>query len=259
MSFDGKVILIVGFNSRVGAVAAQYFSKEKAKLALVSLNEDRFHSVLESIKEIGVKTEPPLFITGDVTKDSKRIIDETVKKYGRLDILFNNAGFTIPASIETLKIEDFDAMMRRNVRGLIELTANALPYLISSRGNVINNACFSNLIPIENFLFYCITKAALDQFTKCAALELKNKNVRINSISPGCIDTEFHHYIGIDRDKEEEEYVNFLELNNIKGPIRCNGSIDCINAIAFLAKENPKFEITGVVIPVDSDISTRSL
>lgn len=258
MSFNGKVILIIGFNSRVGALAAEYFAKEMAKLALVSLNEDRFHSVLESIKEIGVKTEP-LFITGDVTKDSKRIIDETIKKYGRLDILFNNAGFTMPASIQNLKIEDYDSMMARNVRGLIELTSHALPYLISSKGNVINNASFSNFVPIDKLFFYCISKAALDQFTKCAALELKSKQVRVNSISPGVIDTDFHHYIGIDRDKEEVEYVNFLELHNIKGPNRRNGSIDCISAIAFLAKENPTLEITGVVVPVDSNISTRRL
>lgn len=114
MSFEGKTILITGASSGIGAATAKYFAKEGALLALVGRNEEKFENILEKIKEDGVETEP-LVIIADVSIDAERIINETIEKYGSLDILFNNAGFGINGTIDDVKMEDFDAMMNTNV------------------------------------------------------------------------------------------------------------------------------------------------
>lgn len=91
MSFEGKVVLITGASSGIGEACAEYFAKEGALLALVGRNPERSKKVVENIKKSGVKSEP-LLILADISVDSERIITETIEKYGRLDVLINNAG-----------------------------------------------------------------------------------------------------------------------------------------------------------------------
>lgn len=114
MSFEDKVVLITGASSGIGAALADYFAKHGALLALVGRNEKKFEKVLKKIKGSGVSNEP-LVIIADVSVDSERIMTETIDKYGRLNILINNAGFNIRGSIETLKMDDYDAIMSTNV------------------------------------------------------------------------------------------------------------------------------------------------
>lgn len=107
MSFTDKVILITGANAGIGQAAAEYFAKEGAKLALVGRRAEKFERVVTNIKESGVELEP-LIIVADVTTEAERIISETIEKYGRLDVLINNAGFGIYSPLEHLKMEDYD-------------------------------------------------------------------------------------------------------------------------------------------------------
>lgn len=118
MSFVGKVILITGASGGIGRACAEYFAKEGALLSLVGRSAQKFDKVVEHMKLNGVDTEP-LIILADISVDFARIIDETIEKYGRLDILINNAGFSIPGSIDSTKIEDFDSIMATNVRGTV--------------------------------------------------------------------------------------------------------------------------------------------
>lgn len=184
MSFENKVILITGASSGIGAACAEYFAKEGALLALVGRNSGKFESILEKIKESGVEKEP-LVIIADVSADAERIVSETIEKYDHLDILINNAGFGIKDTLESIDLFEFDAMMATNVRGVLELTKLAAPYLIETRGNIINNSSVCGMRAFPQMLGYSITKAALDQLTKCTAMELASKGVRVNSINPG--------------------------------------------------------------------------
>lgn len=127
MSFADKVILITGGNSGIGAACAEFFAKEGAKLALCGRSAEKFETVIGQIKGSGVEMEP-LVILADVSTDAERIIAETIEKYDRLDILINNAGFAIFDSLDTMSMEDYDAMIGTNVRGpgtdFIEPTPN---------------------------------------------------------------------------------------------------------------------------------------
>lgn len=180
MSFENKVVLIVNGELDIGYLAAEYFIAEKAKLAVASTNDDReCKNLLQKIKECGIEMDAFVVINDS---DSKRIIDKTIETFGRLDVLFINAFFAMPASIENLSMRDFDAVLAKNIRNPIELTHFAVPHLSKARGNVIiNNSSALGLIPLENWIYYSISKAALHQFVRCAALELKSRAVRINS------------------------------------------------------------------------------
>lgn len=255
MSFEGKVILITGASSGIGAACAEYFSKEGALLALVGRNADRSRKVVDKIKEIGVEAEP-LVILADISVDSDRIINETIDKYGRLDILINNAAFSIPGTIENTQLDDFDSMMATNVRGTLLLTQLAVPHLIASKGNIINVSSVCGLRSFEGLLGYCMSKAALDQFTRCISLELAGKGVRVNSVNPGVIDTNFHDCLGFDRNGPE--YSAVMDAYAKMHPLgRVGQSEECVNAIAFLAKGNAGF-VTGVTLPIDGGLNVKS-
>lgn len=137
MPFIGKVILITGASSGIGAACAKYFAKKGALLALVARNADKFQNFIENLKKCGVEFEP-MIILADVRVDAGRIVSETVEMYGHLDILINNAGISISGSLENMTMQDYDAMMANNVRGAVELTKYAMPHLIASKGNIIN-------------------------------------------------------------------------------------------------------------------------
>jgi len=252
MSFEGKVVIITGATSGIGAACAEYFAKEGALLALVGRNKENFKKVVAKIKENGVKSEP-LQILADVSLDAERIIKETIAKFNRLDVLINNAGIAIRNTIETIKIEDYDTIMATNVRGVIQLTNFAAPYLIASKGNVVNVSSVAGLRPLAGSLAYCISKAALDHFTRCVAMDLADKGVRVNSVNPGLIVTDFQIRAGMNT----SEYPAFLERIGKSHPVgRVGQSEEVVNAIAFLANENAGF-VTGVILPIDGGLSAK--
>lgn len=255
MSFEGKVILITGGSAGIGAACAEYFAKEGALLAIVGRNAEKFEKVVENIKASGVETEP-LVIVADITVDANRIMSETIDKYGRLDVLINNAGFATAGSIEDMNLADFDSMMATNVRAVIELMQLAVPHLVESKGNVVNVSSISSLMVFEGFLGYCVSKAALDKITKVTAIGLSSKGVRVNGVNLGFVDTDFHFYFGLERGSPE--YNEIMEGIGKKHPIGRLGNFeDCVDAIAYLANEKTSF-VTGACLRVDGGLSTKS-
>lgn len=255
MSFENKVVLITGASSGIGAACAEYFAKEGALLALVGRNAEKFEQLIEKIKENGIEADP-LVILADVTVDTERIITETIAKYERLDILINSAGIGILGSIETTTLDDFDLIFATNIRAVFQLTQLAVPYLIESHGNVVNISSVCGMRPFENFLAYCMSKAAMNQFSDCVAMELASKGVRVNTVNPGFIDTDFHCRGGIERDGDV--YKEIMEMSTHTHPLgRVGQPDDCVNAIAFLAKDSSNY-LTGVILPVDGGKCKKS-
>lgn len=168
-------------------------------------------------------------------------------------MLINNAAFSIPAPVESIKKEDFDAIFATNVWGLIELTQLAIPHLIVTKGNVVNISSVVGIRAFPGLTVYSISKAAVDHFTRCCAMELADKGVRVNSINPAVIDTEFHHAAGL----PEDAVANFLDTYGKLHPIgRVGQSPEVVRAIAFVAHESASF-ITGLILPVDGGLATK--
>lgn len=245
MSLSGKVILVTGASSGIGADAAIHLSKLGANVAIVGRDAAKLHNVAEQI--IAAGSPEPLEIVADVTKDTDTIINNTIQKFGKLDVLVNNAGIARFASETLGTLDIYDSIMNTNVRSVLALTKAAVPHLEQTKGNVINVSSIAGSIVIPGGVAYAMSKAALDHFTQNAAVELAPKGIRVNAINPGAVDTPIFSSIGLD----EEARQKFLEGCKTSYPAGRAGIVeDTSNAIAFLAQDASNF-ITGHLLFVD--------
>lgn len=242
----GKVILITGAAAGIGAATAEHFARLGAALALVDINGERLNELVQ--KNESIFQAKPLIIVADVRKDAQRIIDATVSHFGHLDVLVNNAGTAVPGGIETTTLEQFDDIMNLNVRSVLHLTMIAVPHLLKTKGNIVNVSSAAGLRAAANLLAYCMSKSALDQFTRCVALELAPKGVRVNAVNPGSIITDLHYTFG----RRAESYEEFLAEINSKHPLgRAGTAVEVAAGIAFLANEESASFVTGTTLPID--------
>lgn len=150
-------------------------------------------------------------------------------------------------SIENTNLEQYDRVFNTNVRSVYQLSTLAVPYLIQTKGNIVNVSSVNGIRSFPNVLAYCMSKAAIDQFTRCAALDLAPKQVRVNSVNPGVIITDIHKRSGMSL----KEYEQFLEKCRQTHALGRPGEVEEVaKTIAFLASEDASF-ITGASVPVD--------
>lgn len=182
MNFCGKVVLLTGASSGIGKRAAEMFAKFGASVSLTGRNKENLDMVAN-----GCEGQKPFVVVGDITRpdDNKRILEETIKKYGKLDVLVNNAGIIETGTIENTSLEQYDRVMNTNIKSIYHLTMLAVPHLIKTEGSIVNVSSVNGIRSFPGVLAYNLSKAAVDQFTRCVALELAPKKVRVNSVNPG--------------------------------------------------------------------------
>jgi NAD(P)-dependent dehydrogenase (short-subunit alcohol dehydrogenase family) len=189
------------------------------------------------------------FLAGDITDPEYReeLIKETIQKFGQLDILVNSAGIIAMGSVETTTLDQYDQMMDVNLRSIFHLTQLALPYLKKTHGNIINISSVAGTRSFPGLMSYCISKAGLDQFTRCAALDLAPKKIRMNAINPGVVVTNLHKR----SDMSDEKYQQFLEHSKTTHPIgRVGNPEEIAKLVAYLASDAAGW-ITGVTYSID--------
>lgn len=244
MAFSGKVVLITGASSGIGAATAIHFSQQQALLALTGRNAQNLKAVSEKCK-----FNKPFTITGELTNeaDVKNIIDAVLKHYGKLDVLVNNAGILENGSIENTSLEQYDRVFNINVRSVMHLTMLAVPHLIKTKGNIVNVSSVVGIRSFPGILAYCMSKAAIDQFTRCVALELGSKQVRVNAVNPGVVVTNLHKTSGM----TDEQLKKFFEISKETHALgRPGEASEIAKAIAYLASDDSSF-VTGVTLSVD--------
>ncbi|KAL5284602.1 hypothetical protein ACFFRR_006729 [Megaselia abdita] len=246
MKFSGKVTLITGASSGIGAATAELFAKEGASLALVGRNTENLKKTIEGCYKVNPSAEV-LLITADVTKDVERIVKETVERFGKINVLVNNAGVFAVGGILEADVDMFDSTLNINLRSVYHLTKIAAPHLIATEGNIVNVSSVSGLRSFPGTIAYGISKAALDQFTRCCSLDLAPKNVRVNSVNPGVIATNINKSFGM----ADENYAAYLEHSKGTHAMGRVGHVsEVASTIAFLASDDASF-ITGALVPVD--------
>lgn len=248
MEFKDKVVLITGASSGIGAGAAELFATKGAWLVLVGRNATNLGAVAAKCTPTHGAPEP-LQIVGDVTKeaDAVKIIETTIEKFKRLDVLVNSAGIIERGTIENTTLAQYDSVMNTNVRAIFYLTQLAVPHLVAVKGNIVVVSSVNGIRSFPGVLAYNISKSAVDQFTRCVALELAPKGVRVNSVNPGVIVTDIHRRGGMD----DEAYAKFLEHSKTTHALGRVGDVkETAAAIVFLASDGASF-ITGVQLPVD--------
>lgn len=247
MSLSGKIILITGASSGIGEATALHMAKLGAKLAITGRNSSNLEKVSKACELISKNT--PLVVTGELSneKDVKKIIESTVKYYSSIDVLVNNAGVLETGSILNTSLEQYDRIFNVNVRAVYQLTMLAVPYLIKSKGTIVNVSSVNGVRSFAGVLAYNMSKSALDQMTRCVALELADKGVRVNSVNPGVVITNLQKRGGMD----DATYAKFLEHSKETHALGRPGQPEEVaKAIAFLASDESSFT-TGVNLCVD--------
>ncbi|KAJ8713155.1 hypothetical protein PYW08_008459 [Mythimna loreyi] len=245
--FANKVVIVTGSSAGIGAATVELFAKEGASVAIVGRNEEKLKEVAKRCEQHGAKT---LIIKADVSKEeeAKTIVQKTVDKFGKLDVLVNNAGILRFASIlQPNFLQNYDEVMNTNMRPVILITNLAVPYLTETKGSIINiSSTISVSAKVPGTMSYSISKAAMDQFTRFAAVELAPSGVRVNSVNPGPVATDIVATAGIR--PEELQTVNPANVTLLGRP---SDADEIGDVILFLASDKAK-SVTGSSYVIDN-------
>src|SRR5262245_14866144 len=241
--FSGKVALVTGATSGIGQACAIAFAQAGAKAGCVGR---KIEALQDIEKKIGADV---LTIEADLTETDApaRAVQRAVEVFGGIDVLVNAAGHISNGTIENTSLEAWDDMMNVNVRAVFQLMQKAVPSLIERRGNIVNVSSVTGLRAFPGVLAYCVSKAALDQLTRCASLELAAKGVRVNAVNPGVVVTQIHKRGGMN----DEAYAAFLEHSKTTHPLGRTGRPEEIaDLVLFLASDKASW-ITGATYSID--------
>ena len=244
--FRNRVVLITGATSGIGQATALRFAEAGAMVAAIGRKEDALLDTAKKIEELGGRAVP---LKADLAIDTEaaRVVGETVRHYGAIDVLVNAAGHISSGTIEDTTPAAWDAMLDINLRAVFRLIQEALANIIERRGNIVNVSSVTGLRAFPGVLAYCVSKAALDQLTRCAALELASKGVRVNAVNPGVVVTEIHKRGGMG----EDQYAQFLERSKQTHPLgRVGQATEVAELIYFLASDRAAW-ITGATYSID--------
>ena len=244
--FEGRAALVTGATSGIGRATALRFAEAGARVALVGRSPDALREVAGQVAERGgAAVEVPADVTDD--GEARRAVAEAVENLGGLDVLVNAAGIIGNGTIEDTTLADWDAMMNVNLRSAFHLMQLCVPHLERRPGNVVNVSSVTGLRAFPGVLAYCVSKAGVDQLTRCAALELAPKGVRVNAVNPGVVVTNIHRRGGM----AEEAYSAFLERSKQTHPLgRVGEAGEVAELILFLASDRASW-ITGATYSID--------
>lgn len=212
MDLSNKVIIITGASSGIGEACAHTLAKAGAKLMLAARREERLQKLSE---ELG---DQAIYHVTDVTdyEQVENMVKATLEKWGRLDVLINNAGLGHLAPLEDSSIEDWHRMVNVNITGVLNCLHASLPPLIDYKGHVINLSSVAGHNVFPNAVVYCGTKHFISALRKGFRQEFRDK-VKITNISPGAVETEFINQITHPDLKEqfEKNFVDVLKAEDI--------------------------------------------
>jgi len=244
--FTNKTLLITGATSGIGKATALRFARAGASVAAVGRDEA---ALIRLKKELDSSGGQFLGIRADLSleKEAEMVVSKTAEHFEGIDVLVNAAGHISSGTIENTSLEAWDAMLQINLRAPFILMQKALPAIIARRGNIVNVSSVTGLRAFPGVLAYCVSKAGLDQLTRCAALELAAQGVRVNAVNPGVVVTEIHKRGGM----TEEQYDAFLEHSKTTHPLgRVGQASEIAELIFFLASDRASW-ITGATYSID--------
>jgi NAD(P)-dependent dehydrogenase (short-subunit alcohol dehydrogenase family) len=242
---DGKVALISGGARGQGAAEAETFAREGARVVFGDIRDDEGRKVEATIKANGLEA---VYLHLDVTSEAdwQRAVETAVSRYGRLDILINNAAIVIPrVPIEARTVEEWDRVMAVNAKGVFLGTKHAIPAMRRAGGGSIVN--ISSVAGIGQSLHqepaYAASKGAIRIFTKVTASQHARDNIRCNSVHPGPVDTEMFHAAFRDREAMQKR------LDRV--PLRRMGTVaEIVSAVLYLASDESSY-MTGSEVVID--------
>jgi len=247
MRLANKVALITGGTSGIGRATAVLFAQAGAQVAITGRSETRGHQVVQEIEQAGHQA---IFIRSDVrfAPECQRAVEKTLATFGRLDILFNNAGFWRPNTALDCTEEEWDLSIDINLKGTFLMSKFALPVMIAQgSGTIINNASGWGLVGGTEAAAYCAAKGGVVLLTKAMAVDHSKQGVRINCICPGDVETPMLYEDAELRGLTWEEYISDAADRPMG---RIGQPHEIAQAALFLASDDASF-VTGAVLAVD--------
>lgn len=242
-TLENKVAIVTGGGSGIGESIAILFASEKAKIVVSDIDENNGNRVVADIKS---KNGEALFVKADTSKtdDNKRLVDETIKKYGGLHISVNNAGIGGPnAPVGEYPVDGWDKVIAINLSGVFYGMRYQIPAMLKSGGgSIINMASILGSVAFANSSAYVAAKHGVVGLTKNAAVEYATKNIRVNSIGPGFIMTPLIEH------NMDKETIKFLETKHPMG--RLGKPEEVAELALWLASPKSSF-VTGSYYTVD--------
>ena len=240
---DGQVAVVTGGSLGIGKSIAVLFAQEGANVVIISRKE-------EALKEV-CKLNPQkiTYVAGDITQTEsiKKLVEYVKNKFGKLDILVNNAGWCPVQPLKEIKIEDYDKAFNLDVRALVHITIEFLPLILKAKGNIINLSTVGATHRGPNLSMYLGAKAAVENFTRCWALELAKDGVRVNAIAPGAIETNIWNVTDLspeDAKKHKESMEKMIPCGRFGTPE------EVANIALFLASKEASY-VNGSIYNVD--------
>jgi len=243
---DGKIAVITGGNSGIGLATAKRFVSEGANVFIFGRRQNEIDA---GVSEIGKNV---IGIQGDVSNlaDLDRLFDVVKVQKGHLDILFANAGIAQFAPLGEISEEHFDKIFRINVKGLLFTVQKALP-ILEDGGSIILNASIGSSKGVGGSSVYSATKAAVRSFARTWTVDLRDRKIRVNAISPGPIDTPI--FSSITQNEEQSELFKKNIVNAV--PMKRMGSPDEVaKVVSFLASDESSY-VTGIELFVDGGLA----
>lgn len=252
MRLEGSAAIVTGAAMGIGEATAHRLAEEGASVLAVDLHE-RGEEVAEAIRAAGGTAR---FVRCDVSKEDEvtSAVQAVLDAFGNLSVVVSNAAITLPKSLESTTLEDWERIQAINLRSVYLFLRAAAPHLrANGSGSVINVASFHAAATIERFSAYAAAKSGVLGITRSAALDLAPEGVRVNAVCPGIIETaQWQTWLDEVEDPEatESEVLNFQPLGRIGVPR------DVANAILFLASDEASY-ITGTTLFVDGGVTAR--
>lgn len=241
-----QTVAVTGASSGIGRASAVRFAQDGAAVLAIGRQPEPLDEVARTIRAGGGRCET--LAIDLTTADAPALVVRAVESaFGGLTALVNAAGIIATGTIETTSDEDWDRMMAVNLRAPFRLMRAAVPLLEASRGAVVNVSSVNGTRSFAGLLSYCVSKAGVDHLTRCAALELAPRGIRVNAVNPGVVVSNLHRRSGMD----EERYAAFLERSKQTHPLGRPGRAEEIaELIVFLASPHAGW-ITGETVAID--------
>ena len=247
MKLDGKVALITGGTSGIGRATAILFAKEGAAVAVTGRNRERGEHVAQAINDDGGDA---MFIRSDVrfADDCRRAVEQTLERFGRIDVLFNNAGVFHPKMVPECTEQEWDETIDSSLKGAFLMSKYALPSMIErGSGSIIHTSSGWGILGGGRAAAYCAAKGGLIVMAKAMAIDHGPDGIRVNCVCPGDVDTPM---LADDAEKRGMSWKDYLAGASDRPLGRIGTAEEIARAVLFLASEDSSF-VTGEALVVD--------
>ncbi len=254
MRFEDKGVLVTGGGSGIGLAATLAFLREGARVAIGEVSEERGREAADCARRDGHEL---LVTVGDVSReaDAARMVEETVRAFGRVDVLFNNAGILIESRVDAMSEADWDRQIDVNLKGAFLVAKHAVRQMLrQGRGSIVNTASVNALVGDPDEAAYCASKAGVALLTKSMALAYAPNGIRVNAVCPGWIETRMFAQEAAARGLGVGEYRAHAAGEQPVG--RVGSPEEIAQLVLFLASDEPSYT-TGALVVADGGYTAR--